>query len=56
MIDEKKVIAKLEGRIDSFVKDYPDLKDGISVQTIREFIHMLELEAEYGDKEEKRDE
>lgn len=55
MIDEKRVIAKLEKRIDSFVKDHPDQKDSISVQTIREFIHMLELEAKYGD-EEKRDE
>lgn len=52
MIDEKRIIAKLEKRIDVFVKAHPDQKDGVSVQAIREFIHMLELEAKYGEKEE----
>lgn len=53
MIDEKRVIAKLEKRIDDFTKAHPDQKDGISVQVIQEFIHMLELEAKYGEDEEE---
>ena len=52
MIDEKRIIAKLEKRIDDFVKANPDQKDGASVQAIQEFIHMLELEAKYGEEEE----
>ena len=36
MIDEKRVIAKLEKRIDEFIKSHPDQKDGVSVQIIRE--------------------
>lgn len=45
MIDEKRVIAKLQKRIDEFVLKNPDEKDCLHVQTIREFIHMLEIEA-----------
>ena len=45
MIDEKRIIAKLEKRIDDFVKAHPDQKDDVSVQVIQEFIHMLELGA-----------
>lgn len=45
MIDEKRVIKKLQSRIDDFVLNYPDRKDCEAVQTIREFIHMLEEEA-----------
>lgn len=52
MIDEKRVIAKLEKRIDDFTKAHPDQKDGVSVQVIQEFIHMLELEAKNGEDEE----
>ena len=52
MIDEKRVIAKLERRIDDFVEAHPDQKDSISVQTVQEFIHMLELEAKYGREED----
>lgn len=52
MIDEKRIIAKLENRIDDFVKAHPDQKDDVSVQVIQEFIHMLELEAKYGEEEE----
>lgn len=52
MIDEKRIIAKLEKRIDDFTKAHPDQKDGVSVQIIQEFIHMLELEAKYGREEE----
>ena len=51
MIDEKRVIAKLEKRIDEFIKSHPDQKDGVSVQIIRELTHMVELEAKYGEKE-----
>ena len=52
MIDEKRIIAKLERRIDDFVEAHPDQKDSISVQTVQEFIHMLEMEAKYGKEEE----
>lgn len=53
MIDEKRIIAKLERRIDDFVEAHPDQKDSISVQTVQEFIHMLELEAKYGKEEDQ---
>ena len=52
MIDEKRIIAKLEKRIDDFTKAHPDQKEGVSVQTVQEFIHMLELEAKYGKEED----
>lgn len=45
MIDEKKVIKKLQSRIDDFVLKHPDRKDSEAVETIREFIHLLEEEA-----------
>lgn len=46
MVDEKKIIKKLEKRIDAFQKEHPEeSKDCVSIATIREFIHMLELEA-----------
>ena len=53
MIDENKVIKKLQNRIDVFTKDYPDRKDCIEVQCIKEFIHLLEIEAK---EQEKRKE
>ena len=46
MIDEKKVIKKLQSRIDDFVLKHPDKKDCESVQVVKEFIHLLEEEAE----------
>ena len=46
MIDEKKVIKKLQDRIDDFVLKHPDRKDCEAVQTVEEFIQMLEEEAE----------
>ena len=51
MVDEKIIIKKLEKRIDDFVKLYPDKKGCEQVETIREFIHLLELEAKYQRKE-----
>lgn len=45
MIDEKRVIKKLQDRIDDFVLKHPDKKDSEAVETIREFIHLLEEEA-----------
>ena len=45
MIDEKIIIKKIENRIDAFVKEYPEKKDGLEVQTLNEFIHMLQIEA-----------
>lgn len=50
MIDEKIMIKKLENRIDTFVKNHPDEKDCLSVQSVKEFIQMLEAEA----KKQKR--
>lgn len=45
MIDEKRVIKKLQSRIDDFVLKHSDKKDSEAVETIREFIHLLEEEA-----------
>ena len=46
MIDEKKVIKKLQYRINDFVLKHSDKKDCESVQVVKEFIHLLEEEAE----------
>lgn len=46
MIDEKRVIKKLQSRIDDFVLKHPDKKDCESVQVVKEFIHLLKEEAE----------
>ena len=51
MVDEKIIIKKLEKRIDDFVKLHPDKKGCEQVEAIREFIHLLELEAKYQRKE-----
>lgn len=51
MVDEKIIIKKLEKRIDDFVKAYPEKKGCEQVEAIREFIHLLELEAKYQRKE-----
>ena len=45
MIDEKEVIKKLQKRIDIFVKEHPELNNSESVESIRDFIHLLEIEA-----------
>ena len=44
MIDEKPLIEKLNKRIDDFVKSHPEKKGCAKVETVREFIHMIELE------------
>lgn len=44
MIDEKRVIKKLQSRIDDFVLKHPDKKDCEAVQTVEEFIQILEEE------------
>lgn len=46
MVDEKKVIKKLQDRIDDFVLKHSDRKDCEEVQVVTEFIQMLEEEAE----------
>lgn len=51
MIDEKKIIEKLENRIDVFIQSQPKEKNSLVVETIREFIHMLQLEADEQAKE-----
>lgn len=38
MIDEKRVIKKLQDRIDDFVLKHPDKKDCEAVQAVEEFI------------------
>lgn len=43
-VDVDKVIKKLNGRIDEFIKKHPGKKDCAEVQIIREFIQMLERE------------
>lgn len=48
MVDEAKIIKKLEERIDGFVKLHPEKKNCEKVAIIQEFIHMLELVAKYG--------
>ncbi len=45
MIDETKLIAKLENRIDGFLKSQPKEINSPAVETVKEFIHMLENEA-----------
>ena len=45
MIDEKIIIKKIENRVDAFVKEYPEKKDSLEVQTLNEFIHILQIEA-----------
>ena len=45
MIDEKKIIAKLQHRIDDFIRKKKKKQNCLSVQSIKEIIHMLELEA-----------
>ena len=47
MIDEKKLIKKLNDRIDLFVKSQPEKRSCPEVEAIREFIQMLEMEAKY---------
>lgn len=51
MVDETKIIKKLQRRIDDFIAKHPEEKDCISVRTIEEFIHMLQMEAKYGNDE-----
>ena len=53
MIDEKKIIKKLEHRIDVFVKEHPDKKDCPEVQCIEEFVHLLKIEAKEQEIKEK---
>lgn len=45
MIDETKLIAKLENRIDIFLKSHPKETNSPAIETVKEFIHMLENEA-----------
>lgn len=45
MIDETKIIKRLESRIDTYIKTNPGQKSSAAVETVREFIHMLQLEA-----------
>lgn len=46
MIDEKRVIARLNSRIDSYINEHPDKERSEQVEIINEFIHLLQNEAE----------
>lgn len=46
IVDAEKLIKKLNSRIDDFVKKHPEKKTGVEVESIRELIHIIELEAE----------
>lgn len=46
MIDAEKLIKKLDSRIDEFTKKHPEKKDSVEVESIRELIHIIELEVE----------
>lgn len=46
IVDAEKLIKKLNSRIDEFVKKHPEKKTGVEVESIRELIHIIELEAE----------
>lgn len=55
MIDEEKVIRKIQGRIDEFLKRHPGKKGCEAVRAQEEFIHMLRLEAsEYKENTQKK--
>lgn len=45
MIDEQNIIQKLQHGLDEYLLKYPKEKDSEKVTTIREFIHILKLEA-----------
>lgn len=45
MIDERKIIEKLQKRIDNYLNKYPDRKNSEAVIVIEEFIDLLEDEA-----------
>lgn len=45
MIDEKKLIARLKRRIDSYANEHPGKERSEQVEIINEFIHLLQNEA-----------
>lgn len=45
MINEKKIIKNIENRIDTYIKNILKRKSVIYVETQREFIHILQIEA-----------
>lgn len=53
MIDERKIIRKLEKRIEDFVKKYPQKCDCESVLVVKEFIQLLEREANFKNQKEE---
>lgn len=54
-VDADKLIKKLDNRIDEFIKKHPVKKNGVEVESIRELIHVIELEATVGNMEVKDD-
>lgn len=54
MINEKKIIKNIENRIDTYIKEYPEKKNCEYVETQREFIHMLQIEAKEQAKRKER--
>ena len=45
MIDENVIIKRMKNRIDEFVQKYPERAEGLEVETIKQFIEMLERES-----------
>ncbi len=45
MVNERKIIEKLQKRIDEYLHKYPDRKNSEAVIVIEEFIDLLEDEA-----------
>ena len=45
MIDEKPLLEKLEKRKAEYLDEYPDRIHSLEVETVNEFIHLIEIEA-----------
>lgn len=54
MIDENILIDKLNKRKAGYLDEYPDRIHSLEVETVNEFIHLIELEAK--EQSKKREE
>lgn len=45
MIDADRLIKRLQWRIDEYIAKYPDKKNSVAVESVRELIHVIDLEA-----------
>lgn len=53
MIDEKPLLEKLEKRKAEYLDEYPDRIHSLEVETVNEFIHLIEIEAKEQSKKRK---